>query len=139
MICKELTIPLILEKTEALSGRIVQHHLKIPLIEKDLRKRRAGYNGESTVYYHLNFLKDKKYKIYYNVRLPILSNHFQMDFLLLTRFYILIIEVYNHLTNSELRKFLHLQSRNTAYKILKSFQLKTEGGTKSVIYSKPPR
>ncbi|MGG4167793.1 nuclease-related domain-containing protein [Rossellomorea vietnamensis] len=95
MICKELTIPLILEKTEALSGRIVHHHPKVPLIEKDLRKRKAGYNGESTVYYHLTFLKDKKYKIFYNVRLPIFSNHFQMDFLILTRFYILIIEVKN--------------------------------------------
>lgn len=95
MICKELTIPLILEKIEALSGRIVQHHLKVPLIEKDLRKRRAGYNGESTIYYHLTFLKDKRYKIFYNVRLPIFSNHFQMDFLILTPFYILIIEVKN--------------------------------------------
>ncbi|UTE77946.1 nuclease-related domain-containing protein [Rossellomorea sp. KS-H15a] len=95
MFCKELTIPLILEKTEALSGRIVQHHLKVPLLEKDLRKRRAGYKGESTVYYHLTFLKDKRYKIFYNVRLPIFSNHFQMDFLILTPSYILIIEVKN--------------------------------------------
>ncbi|MEI2666908.1 nuclease-related domain-containing protein [Rossellomorea sp. LJF3] len=95
MICKELTPPIILEKTEALSGRIVQHHLKVPLIDKDLRKRRAGYKGESTVYYHLTFLKDKRYKIFYDVRLPILSNHFQMDFLILTPFYILIIEVKN--------------------------------------------
>jgi hypothetical protein len=45
----------------------------------------------------------------------------------------------NHLTNRELRKFLHLNSRNTAYKILKSFQLETQGGTKSVTYSKPTR
>ncbi|PFA68647.1 NERD nuclease [Bacillus sp. AFS015802] len=95
MICKELKIPIILEKTEALSVRIVYHHPKIPLIEKDLRKRRAGYNGESTVYYHLTFLKDKKYKVFHNVRLPILSNHFQMDFLILTPSYILIIEVKN--------------------------------------------
>ncbi|MDX8345941.1 nuclease-related domain-containing protein [Rossellomorea sp. YZS02] len=95
MICKELKIPIILEKTEALSVRIVKNHPRVPLIEKDLRKRRAGYNGESTIYYHLTFLRDKRYKIFYNVRLPIFSNHFQMDFLILTPFYILIIEVKN--------------------------------------------
>ncbi|MBN8194135.1 NERD domain-containing protein [Bacillus sp. NTK074B] len=95
MICKELKIPIILEKTEALSGRILHQHPKIPLIEKDLRKRKAGYKGESTIYYHLTFLRDKRYKVFYNVRLPIFLNHFQMDFLLLTPFYILIIEVKN--------------------------------------------
>ncbi|MCA1061537.1 NERD domain-containing protein [Rossellomorea aquimaris] len=95
MICKELKIPIILEKTEALLCRTPHNHPQMSLIEKDFKKRRAGYNGESTVYYHLTFLKDKKYKIFYNVRLPIFSNHFQMDFLILTPFYILIIEVKN--------------------------------------------
>jgi hypothetical protein len=45
----------------------------------------------------------------------------------------------DHITNRELRRFLHLDSRNTAYKMLKSLQLKTKGGTKSVTYSKPMR
>lgn len=95
MICKELKIPIIIEKSQALLWRLPLNHLKIPIIEKDLMKRKAGYNGEATVYYHLSFLKDKKYKIFYDIRIPLFSQHFQIDFLVLTPFYILIIEVKN--------------------------------------------
>ena len=95
MICKELKIPIIIEKNQALLRRLALHHQKVPVVAKDLKKRKAGYNGESTVYYHLSFLKDKRYKIFYDVRLPLFSNYFQIDFLILTPCYILLIEVKN--------------------------------------------
>ncbi|WP_299746648.1 nuclease-related domain-containing protein [Rossellomorea sp. y25] len=95
MICKELKVPINIENCQALLWRLPLNHQKIPIVDKDLKKRKAGYNGEATVYYHLSFLKDKKYKIFYDIRLPLFSNYFQIDFLILTPFYILIIEVKN--------------------------------------------
>ncbi|TMU83729.1 NERD domain-containing protein [Bacillus sp. BHET2] len=81
------------------------------MVEKDFKKRKAGYNGESTVYYHLSFLKDKKYKIFYDVRLPLFSNYFQIDFLLLTPCYILLIEVKNILGNVTIDPFIKQLTR----------------------------
>jgi Nuclease-related domain len=95
LICKELKIPINIDKSQALLWRLSLNHQKIPIVDKDLKKRKAGYSGEATVYYHLSFLNDKKYKIFYDVRLPLFSNYFQIDFLILTPFYILIIEVKN--------------------------------------------
>ncbi|BCB02089.1 nuclease-related domain-containing protein [Bacillus sp. KH172YL63] len=95
MFCKDLQIPLSIEKNQALLWRLPLHHQKYPVVEKDLKKKKAGYNGESTVYYHLSFLKDKRYKIFHNVRLPLFSKYFQIDFLILTPAYILLIEVKN--------------------------------------------
>lgn len=95
MFCKELKIPINIEKIQSLLWRLPLNHQKIPLIDKDLKKRKAGYNGETTVYYHLGFLKGKKYRIFYDVRLPLFSNYFQIDFLILTPCYILLIEVKN--------------------------------------------
>lgn len=95
MICKELKIPINIGKSQALLWRLPLNHQKFPIVDKDLKKRKAGFNGEATVYYHLGFLNDKKYKIFYDVRLPLFSNYFQIDFLILTPVYILVIEVKN--------------------------------------------
>ncbi|WP_187443736.1 nuclease-related domain-containing protein [Rossellomorea aquimaris] len=95
MICKELKIPINIDKSQALLWRLPLNHQKIPIVAQDLKKRKAGLNGESAVYYHLSFLNDKKYKIFHDVRLPLFSNYFQIDFLILTPSYILLIEVKN--------------------------------------------
>jgi Nuclease-related domain len=71
------------------------NHLKIPIIEKDLKKRKAGYNGEKSVDYHLRFLDNKKYMIFNDLKLPLAPYHFQIDSLLLTPFYTLILEIKN--------------------------------------------
>jgi hypothetical protein len=74
LICKELKIPINIDKSQALLWRLPLNHQKIPIVAQDLKKRKAGFNGESTVYYHLSFLNDKKYKIFHDVRLPLFSN-----------------------------------------------------------------
>jgi Nuclease-related domain len=95
LIRKELKIPINIDKSQALLWRLPLNHQKIPIVEKDLKKRKAGFNGEPAVYYHLSFLNDKKYKIFHDVRLPLFSNYFKIDFLILTPSHILVIEVKN--------------------------------------------
>jgi Nuclease-related domain len=92
---KEREIPIKIQQNEALLRNLNRNHLKIPLIEQDLKKRRAGYNGEKSVDYHLSFLDDKKYMIFNDLRLPLTPHHFQIDSLLFTSFYTLILEIKN--------------------------------------------
>ncbi|MFI8684601.1 nuclease-related domain-containing protein [Rossellomorea sp. NPDC077527] len=96
MIIKERQPPQRLLQTEALLKRLVPiNHSKRPDIEQDLKKRKAGYNGEKAVDYQLRFLTDKKYMIFSDLRLPMKPDFFQIDSLLITSFYSLPIEVKN--------------------------------------------
>jgi Nuclease-related domain len=93
---KKRTPPLKLLQTEALLKRLnPSSHPKRSLIEHDLRKRKAGYQGEKTVDYHLSFLTDKKYMIFNDLRLPLAPDYFQVDSLLVTPCYSLSIEIKN--------------------------------------------
>ncbi|QFT90128.1 Nuclease-related domain protein [Bacillus sp. THAF10] len=96
MIIKPLEKPLTIRKLEALLRRIDQNHPKRPLIEQDLAKRMAGYKGELSMEYHLSFLDENKYFIFHSLRLESTKNyHFQMDVLVLTSKYFLILEIKN--------------------------------------------
>ncbi|MEC2073435.1 nuclease-related domain-containing protein [Alkalihalophilus marmarensis] len=93
MIAKPRKIPVHIDKLEALLRRIPSHHPKKPQIEADLAKRKAGYKGESALDYHLSFLPQKEYIILHDLRLQSGDYFFQIDTLILTPTYILIIEV----------------------------------------------
>ncbi|MFI8687515.1 nuclease-related domain-containing protein [Rossellomorea sp. NPDC077527] len=96
MFVKERKSPLKLLQTEALLNRLKPiDHPKRSLIEQDLKKRKAGYQGEKTVDFHLSFLSDKQYLIFNDLRLPIAPTSFQMDSVLVTPYYILPIEIKN--------------------------------------------
>jgi hypothetical protein len=95
LLLRDRPIPLKILEFEALLPRLVPFHEAKPLIELDLKKRKAGFNGEKTVDYHLSFLTGKTYWFFYDVRLPLDPHYFQIDTLLLTPYYILIIEVKN--------------------------------------------
>ncbi|MCA1065348.1 nuclease-related domain-containing protein [Rossellomorea sp. AcN35-11] len=96
MIVKKRKPPHKLLQTEALLSRLQPpDHPKRALIEQDFKKRKAGYTGELSVDYHLSFLTDKKVMIFHNLRLPMEPNHFQIDNLLVTPCYSLLIEVKN--------------------------------------------
>ncbi|MCA1056446.1 NERD domain-containing protein [Rossellomorea aquimaris] len=84
-----------IEQTEALLRNIVQTHSKIPLLQQDLKKRLAGFSGEKAIDYHLSFLSEKKYLIFNDLRLPLPPYHFQIDSLLVTAYYCLILEIKN--------------------------------------------
>jgi hypothetical protein len=76
--------------------RILNLHPKRSLIGEELAKRRDGYNGEQSLDYHLSFLPKKQYHILHNLRLFNQNlYYFELDTLILTPFFICIIEVKN--------------------------------------------
>ncbi|MBD1380452.1 nuclease-related domain-containing protein [Metabacillus arenae] len=95
MIIKQRKIPLSILKLQALLRRLPSYHPKIPMIKEELNKRAAGYKGESSLDYHLGFLEPKRYFIFHDLRLEDQSRFFQIDTLLLSQKFALIIEVKN--------------------------------------------
>ncbi|MBO1513918.1 nuclease-related domain-containing protein [Metabacillus bambusae] len=95
MILKHREYPLTIEKLEALLLRLPLKHPKIPIINDDLKKRMAGYKGEEAIDYYLSFLEEKDYYIFHDIRLKGKNHYFQIDTLILTRKFAIIIEVKN--------------------------------------------
>jgi ribosomal protein L37AE/L43A len=81
---------------EALMERIIPNHPKTHLIEQDYKAWRAGYKGELQTDYRLSFLPEKGYHIFRDLRLQDEKWHFQIDTLILTLRYILLIETKNY-------------------------------------------
>jgi ribosomal protein L37AE/L43A len=92
LIEKERTYPIRLLMYEALMERIIPNHPKTSLIEQDYKAWRAGYKGELQTDYRLSFLPEKGYHIFRDLRLQDEKWHFQIDTLILTLRYILLIE-----------------------------------------------
>ncbi|WP_169864829.1 nuclease-related domain-containing protein [Sutcliffiella halmapala] len=96
MINKEREVPLIIVVLETLLRRLPELHPKRKLILDDYAKWVAGYKGEVSLDYHLNLLDQRKYFILHDLRLMHQANNFfQIDTLLLTLKYILILEIKN--------------------------------------------
>ncbi|MBD1380198.1 nuclease-related domain-containing protein [Metabacillus arenae] len=96
MIVKERRIPLKVQKLEALLRRLPMNHPKRKKVEEELSKNIAGYRGEESLNYHLSFLSKYKHNIFHDLRLQ--DNHnrfFQIDTLIVTPSYLLILEVKN--------------------------------------------
>lgn len=89
-------IPINVHFNHALIQRLPSNHHKIPHIEKDTRKFMSGYRGELATDYHLQFLEDKNHHIFRSLRLPYKEQYFQIDTLILSRQYILLLETKNH-------------------------------------------
>lgn len=92
MIEKERTYPIRLLMYEALMERIIPNHPKISIIEQDYKARRAGFKGELQTDYRLSFLPEKGFHIFRDIRLRDEKWHFQIDTLILTLRYIILIE-----------------------------------------------
>jgi len=99
MIVKKRKVPLINLKLEALLRRIPTTHPKYLLIKENLAKRSSGYLGELSLNYPLSFLDEKEYFIFHDLRLNISDHYFQIDTLVITQKFILIIEV-KHITGT---------------------------------------
>ncbi|WP_064094350.1 nuclease-related domain-containing protein [Rossellomorea aquimaris] len=95
MILKERKVPLRILQSEALLRRLSPEHPLIPIIQEDLRKRRAGFRGEQDVDRHLELLADEDFTIFHDVRLLFGNHYFQMDTLILTSYFAVILEVKN--------------------------------------------
>ncbi len=95
MIIKPRTVPLALQQYQALERRLPANHPKMPLIQENLRKRLAGYKGECALDYPLSFLPEKKYSILHDVRLQANGHFFQIDTILLSEMFIVLIDAKN--------------------------------------------
>ncbi len=95
MLMKDLSVPLRLILTEILHHRIIPCHYKQSEIVKDLKKRKAGYKGELILSHYVKELPQEKYYIFHDLQLEHNGVHFQIDTLLISRSYILIIEAKN--------------------------------------------
>lgn len=95
LIIKPLEIPLTLLRTEALVRRLHPTYPKKMEINQKARALRTGYKGELSLEFPLSFLPYEQYLIIHNLRIRDSSGFFQIDTLLLSHHFILIIEVKN--------------------------------------------
>ncbi|TCJ06397.1 NERD domain-containing protein [Cytobacillus praedii] len=97
LIIKERTIPIRIQKIKALLRRIPENHWKRAEMEADLAKRWAGFRGEQTLDFPLSKLPEKDFMIFHGLRLSNGRHFFQIDTLLLTTSFALILEVKNYI------------------------------------------
>ncbi|WP_245975380.1 NERD domain-containing protein [Oceanobacillus chungangensis] len=90
-----LKVPRNLLQTEALNRRMPSTHPKKEIANISAKNMRAGYNGELGLEYPLSFLPHDDNLIFYHLRIPDNNGYFQMDALILTSKFILIIEAKN--------------------------------------------
>ncbi|RFU67443.1 nuclease-related domain-containing protein [Bacillus sp. V59.32b] len=95
MIAKSRELPLTIVKLEALLRRLPPAYPKRLKIERDLAKRQAGFNGEESVDIHFDSLPEHKYHIFQDLCLNNGTYNFQIDSLVLSNHFALIIEVKN--------------------------------------------
>lgn len=93
IIAKKRTVPWNLRSLESLVRRLEEGHPKKTVIAGDIGKRQAGFTGEQNLDYFLSFLpQGTKYLIHHDLRLKV-RFAFQLDTLILTPYYALILEV----------------------------------------------
>jgi hypothetical protein len=95
LIIKERTIPLVLLILEALCRRLPLNYPKYQQIIEEMGRREAGYKGEVSLDYYLRLLPINKYMILHDLNLPDGDYNCQIDTLLLTSEFALIVEVKN--------------------------------------------
>ncbi|MDQ0205580.1 nuclease-related domain-containing protein [Alkalicoccobacillus murimartini] len=96
MIVKKRTVPIRLLQLRALKRRLAKTHPVYPKIAEELSLREAGYRGEQSLDYHLNFLSEKDFFILNDVHLISKKGYgFQMDTIVLCAQFIAILEIKN--------------------------------------------
>lgn len=95
MIVKPFSIPIEVTLIEASLSRLGLDHPMRPALESELGRRRAGYRGEQSVHSILAILPKNEYFIFHDLRLPSNPHFFQMDLLILSTSFFLILEVKN--------------------------------------------
>ena len=95
MIVKTFSIPIEVTLIEAILSRLALNHPMRPALESELGRRRAGYWGEQSVHSILEVLPKNEYFIFHDLRLPGKPHPFQIDLLILSSSFFLILEVKN--------------------------------------------
>lgn len=94
MIVKERDVPRMLLKMEALNRRLPSHHKMKAIVDMETGNLRAGYQGEKSLDFILQFLHED-YHIFHDLRLPDAHGYFQIDTLILSPYFSVIIDVKN--------------------------------------------
>nr|WP_289037764.1 nuclease-related domain-containing protein [uncultured Allobacillus sp.] len=88
---KKSSIPPHILKLQALYYRLPQNHSRYPFVENRIRNELSGLYGESRLYYPLSKFPTP-HKVLQNTRLNLHSFYFQIDFLIITPKFLLILE-----------------------------------------------
>lgn len=81
---------------EAIVKRFPPDDFKKADFEKKLYRKRAGYKGEKTLDYYLEQIDHSEMLILHDLRIPINRTHFQIDTLIITPYFLLIIDSKNY-------------------------------------------
>lgn len=95
MIVKPRDIPTHILLTEALYRRIPSHHKNRAIIKKQARNLRTGFVGEESLDYIIRFLPEDTFHILHNLRIKDANGYFQIDTLIVSANFALIVEVKN--------------------------------------------
>ena len=96
MFDKDLKLPIILIKAEALERRTAENHPCRGDLKSYIKNLRSGYNGEKTINYFLSQIPPQRFRIFHDLRLPYGDTYFQIDTLLLSTKFILMLDGKNH-------------------------------------------
>lgn len=96
MVVKERKKPIIIQQLEALLRRLPKDHSKRALVEGELAKHLAGFRGEESIEFYLSNLPFENSLLLHDIRLFVDDeNYIQMDSLILTPNFFMILEVKN--------------------------------------------
>jgi Nuclease-related domain len=93
MLVKDRSKSLRIKKLEVLQRRLIQSHPRLLAISDELGGRLAGHHGEQSNDYFLKPFLSKDYCVLHDLRLTAHDSFFQIDTLLISSSYILILEV----------------------------------------------
>ncbi|WP_270180015.1 nuclease-related domain-containing protein [Alkalihalobacillus sp. CinArs1] len=95
MIAKNRNTPHYLLKLTALMKRLPAHLPIIEEVREQVAIHKAGFQGERSLDFPLSFLNSKDHTVYHDIRIANGSFYFQIDSLVVTQYYLLVIEVKN--------------------------------------------
>lgn len=93
MLVKNRTKSIRIKKLEVFQRRLIQNHPKLLTIADELGGRLAGHHGEQSNDYFLKPFLSKGYTVLHDLRLAAHDSFFQIDTLLISSRYILILEI----------------------------------------------
>lgn len=97
IVLKEREYSMKIKILQALIRRLRTNHPSLPIIKKDLGMAMAGFKGEESIDYYLSILPEMEHDItiFHDLRLPCNNKFFQLDTLLISPTFYLILEVKN--------------------------------------------
>jgi hypothetical protein len=84
-----------MKKFEILLKRLPMNHPKWPYLDGKYKRLLAGFEGEKSIDFYLDVLDDSKYFIFHGLRILYKKYYFQMDTLILSSKFVLIVEMKN--------------------------------------------